>query len=94
MGDGRIEIDAAAERPLHTGALGRKNCLFAGSNAGGARAAAINSLIGTATLNGPYPEAYLRNALSRIAPHPVNLIDELLPWNLATNPVEQYLHAA
>jgi transposase len=69
--DGRIEIDNnAAERSLRTVALGRKNYLFAGSDAGGERAAAIYSLIGSAKLNGLDPEAYLRNVLSRIADHP------------------------
>jgi transposase len=82
--DGRIEIDNnAAERSLRTVALGRKNYLFAGSDAGGERAAAIYSLIGTAKLNGLDPEAYLRNVLSRIADHPINRIEQLLPWNFA-----------
>jgi transposase len=82
--DGRIEIDNnAAERSLRTVALGRKNYLFAGSDAGGERAAAIYSLIGTAKLNGLDPEFYLRNVLSRIADHPINCIEELLPWNSA-----------
>ena len=82
--DGRIEIDNnAAERALRVVALGRKNFLFCGSDAGGERAAAIYSLIGTAKLNGLDPEAYLRYVLSRIADHPVNRIDELLPWNVA-----------
>jgi hypothetical protein len=39
MDDGRIETDNNAERALRTVALGRKNCLFAGSDAGGERAA-------------------------------------------------------
>jgi transposase len=57
--------------------------LFAGSDAGGERAAAIYSLIGSAKLNGLDPEAYLRQMLTRIADHPINRIEELLPWNLA-----------
>ena len=82
--DGRIEIDNnAAERALRAVALGRKNYLFAGSDAGGERAAAIYSLIGTAKLNGLDPEAYLREVLGRIADHPINRIEELLPWRLA-----------
>jgi transposase len=63
-------------------ALGRKNYLFAGSNAGGERAAAIYSLVGSAKLNGIDPQAYLRYVLTYIADHPINRIDELLPWNL------------
>src|SRR5712664_1223258 len=81
--DGRLEIDNnAAERSLRAVALGRKNYLFAGSDRGGESAAAIYSLIGTAKLNGIDPESYLKNVLSRIAEHPINRIDELLPWNL------------
>jgi transposase len=54
------------------------------ADAGGERAAAIYSLIGSAKLNGIDPEAYLREVLTRIADHPVNRIDELLPWKLAS----------
>jgi transposase len=84
--DGRLEIDnSASERALRAVALGRKNYLFAGSDSGGERAAAIYSLVGTAKLNGIDPELYLRQVLTRIAEHPVNRIDELLPWNLAAS---------
>lgn len=81
--DGRIEIDNnAAERALRCVALGRKTYLFAGSDGGGERAAAIYSLLGTAKLNGYNPEAYLREVLTRIAEHPITRITDLLPWIL------------
>jgi hypothetical protein len=81
--DGRLEIDNnAAERALRAVALGRKNWLFAGSDDGGERAAAIYTLLGTAKLNDLNPESYLGYVLERIADLPVNQIDELLPWNL------------
>jgi transposase len=82
-GDGRLEIDNnAAERALRAVALGRKNYLFVGSDAGGERAAAMYSLIGSAKLNGIDPEAYLSHVLRRIPDHPINRIEELLPWNV------------
>jgi transposase len=81
--DGRVEMDNnAAERALRTVAIGRKNYLFAGSDNGGERAAAIYSLLGSAKLNGIDPEAYMTAVLRRIADHPINRIAELLPWNL------------
>ena len=81
--DGRIEMDNnAAERSLRAVALGRKNYLIAGSDAGGERAAAIYSLLGSAKLNGIDPETYLSAVLRRVADHPVNRVADLLPWNL------------
>jgi transposase len=81
--DGGVEIDNnAAERSLRAVALGRKNYLFAGSDAGGERAAAMYSLLGSAKLSGIDPEAYLATVLRRIADHPINRIEELLPWHL------------
>jgi hypothetical protein len=80
--DGTIEIDnSAAERALRGVAIGRRNYLFAGADSGGQRAAAIYSLIGTAKLNGVDPEAWLRHVLTHIADHPVNRVDDFLPWN-------------
>jgi transposase len=86
LDDGRIEIDnSAAERALRAVAVGRRNYLFAGSDRGGERAAVFYSLIGSAKLNGMDPEAYLRHVLGCIADHPINRIEELLPWNVAPN---------
>lgn len=82
--DGRIEIDnSAAERALRGVAVGRRNYLFAGSDRGGERAATFYALIGSAKLNGLDPESYLRQVFERIADHPINRIDKLLPWNIA-----------
>jgi transposase len=93
--DGHIEIDNnAAERALRVVALGRKNYLFCGSDAGGERAAAIYSLIGTAKLNGLDPEAYLRYVIECIGEHPINRVEELLPWNIASAPDVELRQAA
>ena len=93
--DGRIEIDNnTAERAIRPVVLGRKNYLFAGSDAGGERAANIYSLIGTCLLNGIEPYGYLREVLGRIAQHPINRIDELLPWHLAASVQEPQRLAA
>jgi transposase len=82
--DGLLEIDnSAAERALRAVALGRKNFLFAGSDHGGERAAAMYTLIGSAKLNGLDPELYLRTVLAQIADHPISHIQDLLPWNMA-----------
>jgi transposase len=81
--DGRLEIsNNAAERAIRPLALGRKNWMFAGSDSGGERAAAMYTLIETAKMNDLDPEAYLRDVLGRIVDHPINRIAELLPWNI------------
>jgi len=85
--DGRLALDNnAAERALRGVAIGRKNWLFAGSDRGGARAAAIYSLIETAKLNGLDPQAYLRDVLARLPDHPAKRLAELLPWNWKPEP--------
>jgi len=80
--DGRICLtNNAAERALRGIAIGRKAWLFAGSDRGGERAAAIYTLIVTVKLNGLDPRAWLVDVLRCIADHPASRIDELLPWN-------------
>jgi transposase len=82
LDDGRLALDNnPAERALRCVAIGRKNYLFAGSDAGGRRAAALYSLIETAKLNGLNPQHYLADLLTRIADHPARHIAELLPWH-------------
>lgn len=63
-------------------AIGRRNWMFAGSDAGGERAAAIYTIVESAKLNGLDPQDYLRHVLDRIADHPINRIADLLPWNI------------
>jgi transposase len=63
--------------------IGRRNYLFFGSDSGGERAAIIYSLIESCKLNNIDPLSYLHYVLERIADHPINRIEELLPWNVA-----------
>lgn len=80
--DGRPEMENnAAERAIRPLALGRKNYLLAGSDEGGRRAAIMYTIIESAKMNGLGPEAYLADVIARIADHPLNQINELLPWN-------------
>lgn len=82
LADGRLEIDNnIAENAMRGIALGRKNYLFAGSDTGGERAAAMYTIMQTTKLNGLNPEAYLTETLAKIAEgHPINRIGELMPW--------------
>jgi len=86
ISDGRLEMDNnIAENAMRCIAVGRKNYLFAGSDAGGDRAASIYTLVHTAKLNGVNPQTYLRDTLAKIAEgHPINRLDDLMPWNTAT----------
>jgi transposase len=82
LDDGRICLsNNAAERGVRGVALGRKSWLFCGSDRGGERAAVMYSLIVTAKMNDVDPQAWLADVLARIAEHPAQKLDELLPWN-------------
>jgi transposase len=82
LDDGRVCLsNNAAERAIRGIALGRRSWLFAGSDRGGQRAAAMYSLIMTCKMNDVDPHAWLADVLARIAAHPAHRLDELLPWN-------------
>ena len=81
LDDGRVCLTNRAERALRGIALGRKSWLFAGSDRGGERAAAMYTLIVTAKLNDVDPQAWLADVLARIAELPHTRVHELLPWN-------------
>jgi hypothetical protein len=81
LDNGRICMtNNAAERALRGIAHGRKAWLFAGSDRGGERAAAMLTLIETAKLNCVDPQAWFADVLRRIADHPASRLHELLPW--------------
>jgi len=85
--DGRIDLtNNAAERALRGIALGRKSWLFAGSDRGGQRAATMYSLIVTAKMNDVDPQAWLADVLARIAAHPIQKLDDILPWKWKSGP--------
>jgi hypothetical protein len=78
---GILEIDNnAAERAMRAIALGRKNYLFVGSDAGGRAAAIAYTLIETAKLNAVDPQAWLAQVLDRLPDHKITRINDLLPW--------------
>jgi len=80
--DGRLHIDNnPAERCIRPTTIGRKNWVFAGSDLAAERAAVFYSIIETCKHNGIDLYAYLADIFERIADHPNQRIDELLPFN-------------
>ncbi len=78
---GSLELDNnTAKRGIRAIALGRKNYLFVGSEAGGKAAAIAYTLIETAKLNAVDPNAWLADTLARIPDYKINKVDDLLPW--------------
>ena len=83
--DGRLEMsNNAAERAMKSPVLGRKNYLFCGSDAGRRRAACIYTITETCKMNGIDSQVYLTDVLAKIADHPINKINALLPWHATT----------
>jgi hypothetical protein len=81
LADGRLEMtNNAAKRGMRAPVLGRKNYLFCGSDAGGHRAACVYTIVESAKMCGINPQAYLADVLERVADHPINKIDAMLPW--------------
>jgi transposase len=81
LANGILELDNnVAERGMRAIALGRKNYLFVGSEAGGKAAAIAYTLIETAKLNGVDPHAWLADTLARIPDYTITKVDEMLPW--------------
>lgn len=79
--DGQLEVsNNLVENALRGVALGRRNWMFVGSIKGGHASALFYSLVETCKLNGVEPEAWLTDVIERIGSHPINRIDELLPW--------------
>jgi transposase len=87
VSDGDLAIDNnAGENALRRIAVGRKNWLFCGSDAGGQTAAVLFSMIATCERHKVNPWEYLRDVLTRIAAQPISRLAELLPdqWKAAT----------
>ena len=86
LDDGRVCLtNNAAERALRGVAVGRRNWTFAGSDAGGHRAAAVYTLVETCKMNDVDPQAWLADVLARLPDYPANKVADLLPWNWKAN---------
>lgn len=84
LDDGMFPIDNnAAEQAVRPNCLGKKNWLFTGSERAGQRAAAVQSLLATAKLNGLEPYAWLKDTLEKLPTWPDRRIGELLPLRTA-----------
>jgi transposase len=95
LDDGRVCLtNNAAERALRGVAVGRRNWTFAGSDAGGHRAAAVYTLVETCKMNDVDPQAWLADVLARLPDHPASKIADLLPWNWKTNQPQNSAAAA
>jgi transposase len=95
LDDGRVCLtNNAAERALRGVAVGRRNWTFAGSDAGGHRAAAIYTLIETCKMNAVDPQAWLADVLARLPDHPASKVADLLPWNWKPNQQQSRAAAA
>jgi len=80
VNDGRLNIDNnPVENSIRPVALGRKNYLFAGSHEAAKRSGMLYSLLGTCKMNAIEPTTWLKDVLHRIADHPINQIQDLLP---------------
>ena len=93
--DGRLEIsNNLVENALRGVALGRRNWMFVGSMKGGEAAALFYALAGTCRLNGVEPEAWFTDVIERIGDHPINRIDDFLPWQWQAARQEPHLEEA
>ena len=95
LDEGILEIsNNLVENALRGVALGRRNWMFVGSVKGGEASALFYSLAGTCRLNGVEPEAWFTDVIERIGDHPINRIDELLPWRWQASRLQQTLEKA
>ena len=91
LDDGRIELDTnIVERSIRPIVLNRKNALFAGHDEGAQNWACIASLVETCKLHDVDPQTYFTDVLTRLVNlWPASRIDELMPWNWATEQAVQ-----